>query len=114
MNTLATNITTLKLDIEPLLNALKHLQAKGATTVDIQDLLIFGLKPIDHFHEKTTLLENFTTIKPHLNKAEFARALKVSRQTIYNWQSSGLIIETDNRIDLAQTLHLWRTLQKLI
>ncbi len=114
MNTLTTHITTLKLDIEPLLNALNHLQSNGKTSVDIQDLLTFGLKPIDNFHEKTTLLENHTTIKSHLNKAEFARALKVSRQTIYNWQASGLIIERDNRIDLTQTLLLWQTLRKLI
>jgi len=106
----------LRLDIDRLLPFLQAFSDKGYSHITLHDLVDISFRKVGITSEDISRLRDIADIHPEMKKAEFARYLKVSRQTIYNWMDDGLLILTSDRtrIRTQDTALLWELLLHLI
>ena len=106
----------LRLDTDRLLPFLRSFSEKGYNHITLYDLVDITIRKVDITSEDISRLRDTADLHPEMKKAEFARYLKVSRQTIYNWMADGLLILTSDhtRIRTRDTALLWELLLHLI
>ncbi len=106
----------LRLDTDRLLPFLRSFSEKGYNHITLYDLVDITIRKVGITSEDISRLRDTADLHPEMKKAEFARYLKVSRQTIYNWMADGLLILTSDRtrIRTRDTALLWELLLHLI
>ena len=106
----------LRLDTDRLLPFLRSFYEKGYNHITLYDLVDITIRKVGITSEDISRLRDTADLHPEMKKAEFARYLKVSRQTIYNWMADGLLILTSDhtRIRTRDTALLWELLLHLI
>lgn len=106
----------LRLDTDRLLPFLRSFSEKGYNHITLYDLVDITIRKVGITSEDISRLRDTADLHPEMKKAEFARYLKVSRQTIYNWMADGLLILTSDctRIRTRDTAFLWELLLHLI
>ncbi len=106
----------LRLDTDRLLPFLRSFSDKGYSHITLHDLVDITIRKVGITAEDISRLRSTADLHPEMKKAEFARYLKVSRQTIYNWMDGGLLILTSDRsrIRTRDTALLWELLLHLI
>ena len=106
----------LRLDTDRLLPFLQSFSEKGYNHITLYDLVDITIRKVGITSEDISRLRDTADLHPEMKKAEFARYLKVSRQTIYNWMADGLLILTSDRtrIRTRDTALLWELLLHLI
>lgn len=106
----------LRLDTDRLLPFLRSFSEKGYNHITLYDLVDITIRKVGITSEDISRLRDTADLHPEMKKAEFARFLKVSRQTIYNWMADGLLILTSDhtRIRTRDTALLWELLLHLI
>ncbi len=106
----------LRLDTDRLLPFLQSFSDKGYNHITLYDLVDITIRKVGITSEYIFRLRDTADLHPEMKKAEFARYLKVSRQTIYNWMADGLLILTSDRtrIRTRDTALLWELLLHLI
>lgn len=106
----------LRLDTDRLLSFLQSFSDKGYNHITLYDLVDITIRKVGITSEDISRLRDTADLHPEMKKAEFARYLKVSRQTIYNWMADGLLILTSDRtrIRTRDTALLWELLLHLI
>lgn len=106
----------LRLDTDRLLPFLQSFSEKGYNHITLYDLVDITIRKVGITSEYISRLRDTADLHPEMKKAEFARYLKVSRQTIYNWMADGLLILTSDRtrIRTRDTALLWELLLHLI
>ena len=105
----------LRLDTDRLLPFLRSFSEKGYNHITLYDLVDITIRKVGITSEDISRLRDTADLHPEMKKAEFARYLKVSRQTIYNWMADGLLILTSDhtRIRTRDTALLWELLLHL-
>ena len=106
----------LRLDTDRLLPFLQSFSDKGCRHITLHDLVDITIRKVGITAEDISRLRSTADLHPEMKKAEFARYLKVSRQTIYNWMDDGLLILNSDRsrIRTRDTALLWELLLHLI
>lgn len=106
----------LRLDTDRLLPFLRSFSEKGYNHITLYDLVDITIRKVGITSEDISRLRDTADLHPEMKKAEFARYLKVNRQTIYNWMADGLLILTSDhtRIRTRDTALLWELLLHLI
>lgn len=106
----------LRLDTDRLLPFLRSFSEKGYNHITLYDPVDITIRKVGITSEDISRLRDTADLHPEMKKAEFARYLKVSRQTIYNWMADGLLILTSDhtRIRTRDTALLWELLLHLI
>lgn len=106
----------LRLDTDRLLPFLRSFSEKGYNHITLYDLVDITIRKVGITSEDISRLRDTADLHPEMKKAEFARYLKVSRQTIYNWMADGLLILTSDRtrIRTRDTALLWELFLHLI
>ena len=106
----------LRLDTDRLLPFLRSFSEKGYNHITLYDLVDITIRKVGITSEDISRLRDTADLHPEMKKAEYARYLKVSRQTIYNWMADGLLILTSDhtRIRTRDTALLWELLLHLI
>ena len=106
----------LRLDTDRLLPFLRSFSEKGYNHITLYDLVDITIRKVGITSEDISRLRDTADLHPEMKKAEFARYLKVSRQTIYNWMADGLLIliSDHTRIRTRDTALLWELLLHLI
>ena len=106
----------LRLDTDRLLPFLQSFSEKGYNHITLYDLVDITIRKVGITSEDISRLRDTADLHPEMKKAEFARYLKVSRQTIYNWMADGLLILTSDRtrIRTRDTALLWELFLHLI
>ena len=74
----------LRLDIDRFLPFLQSFSDKGYSHITLHDLVEITFHRVGISAEDISRLRDTADLHPEMKKAEFARYLKVSRQTIYN------------------------------
>lgn len=110
------SVLGLRLDTDRLLPFLRSFSEKGYNHITLYDLVDITIRKVGITSEDISRLRDTADLHPEMKKAEFARYLKVSRQTIYNWMADGLLILTSDRtkIRTRDTALLWELLLHLI
>lgn len=106
----------LRLDMEKLRQFTQAFADKGYSQIRLYDLIDITIRKVGITEHSISRLNEVAVLHPEMKKAELARYLKVSRQTIYNWIEEGLLILTPDgtRIRTAETALLWQLLLHLI
>lgn len=106
----------IRLDTNRLLQFLQPFTDKGYEHITLHDLIDITIRKVGITENSISRLNEVAALHPEMKKAELARYLKVSRQTIYNWIEEGLLILTpdETRIRTAETSLLWQLLLHLI
>ena len=109
-------LLSLRLDTARMLSFLQQLQDKDTSDTNFAMLLYIGTKKLSISDDAVSRLRDLADLHPQMNIAEFARCLKVSRQTIYNWKDDGMVIfsGSGHHINLKKTILLWETVNSIV
>ena len=101
----------LTFDTQSGIDVLKALLGLGRDKVSVRLMLSFALSKIEHRREKLEKMKQLLQIKDSISVSSLAKALGVTRQTIYNWRDAGYIFRTpQNQIDLKETVEFWEAI----
>ena len=105
----------LTFDTQSGIDVLKALLGLGRDKVSVHLMLSFALSKIEHRREKLEKMKQLLQIKDSISVSSLAKALGVTRQTIYNWRDAGYIFRTpQNQIDLKETVEFWEAIDDWI
>ena len=101
----------LTFDTQSGINVLTALRDLGRDKVSVRLMLSFALSKIEHRREKLEKMKQLLQIKDSISVSSLAKALGVTRQTIYNWRDAGCIfLSPQNQIDLKETVEFWEAI----
>ena len=101
----------LTFDTQSGIDVLKALLGLGRDKVSVRLMLSFALSKIEHRREKLEKMKQLLQIKDSISVSSLAKALGVTRQTIYNWRDAGCIfLSPQNQIDLKETVEFWEAI----
>lgn len=106
----------LRLDIGRLLPFLQAFSDKGYPSITLGTLTDITIRKVGITQDSIGRVRTIADRYPEMKKSEFARYLKISRQTIYNWIEEGLFILTPDRtrVRTDETALFWEILLHLI
>lgn len=106
----------LSLDTDRILPFLQAFSDKGYRRITLNELVDITVRKVGITPDHISRLHSISDRHPEMNKAEFARYMRVSRQTVYNWIDEGLIILTPDKAQIrtSETACFWELLLHLI
>ena len=106
----------LSLDTDRMLAFLQAFSDKGYRRITLNELVDITVRKVGITSEHISRLHSISDRHPEMNKAEFARYMRVSRQTVYNWIDEGLLILTQGKAQIrtSETACFWELLLHLI
>lgn len=109
-------VLELSLDTDRILSFLQAFSDKGYSRITLNELVDITVRKVGITSEHISRLRSISDRHQEMNKAEFARYMRVSRQTIYNWIDEGLLILTPDKAQIrtSETACFWELLLHLI
>ena len=102
-------------DTQTGINVLTDLLKLGYRKVSVQLMLSFALSKIEHRHEKLEKMKQLLQIKDSISVSSLAKAIGVTRQTIYNWRDTGYIFRTpQGQVNLKETVEFWEAIDNWV
>ena len=99
-----------QVDVAKVLDLLAMFKEAGKEMIDVRTILDEAAPKIKDFPALVTKLEQLSGSHDTCNVSEFSNWMKVSRQTVYNWRDCGYLVYSGRKVNLPETLNLWRSL----
>ena len=99
-----------QVDVNKALDLLKMFQEAGKEKIDVWTILDESAPKIKSFATLEAKLEQLAGNHETCNVSEFSNWMKVSRSTVYTWRDNNYLIYSGNKVNLPETLRLWKTL----
>lgn len=105
-----SKILSQQVDVNKAMDLLKMFQEAGKEKIDVWTILDESAPKIKSFATLEAKLEQLAGNHETCNVSEFSNWMKVSRSTVYTWRDNNYLIYSGNKVNLPETLRLWKTL----
>ena len=102
-----------QVDVSKTLDLLTMFQNAGKGRIDVRTILDEAAPKTSGSRALLERLEHLAESHETCNNTEFSAWMKVSRQTVYNWKDSNYLVYSGMKVNLPETLELWKSLSWL-
>ena len=99
-----------QVDVAKALDLLTMFKEAGKERIDIRTILDEAAPKIKDYSALVAKLEQLSGNHATCSITEFVNWTKVSRQTVYKWRDCGYLVYSGRKVNLPETLDLWRFL----
>ncbi len=99
-----------QVDVGKALDLLTMFKEAGKERIDVRTILDEAAPKIKDYAALLEKLEQLAGNHGTCNVSEFSAWMKVSRQTIYNWRDANYLVYSGKKVNLPETLELWKSL----
>lgn len=99
-----------QVDVTKAYDLLAMFKEAGKEKIDVRTILDEAAPKIKDYAVLVEKLEQLADNHGTCNVSEFSAWMKVSRQTVYNWKDCGYLVYSGKKVNLPETLDLWRSL----